>query len=256
MSENRNVQNPASNMPPQRPKKENAEIRKKKNVKTIITIVVVAQVFLAVFVGAFLFRSAYGKAKENTTKQIREAAYDTVYGLTENANHTSNRAAIALDGIREKADLEVLQINTSYLYVSDKEDQSKALTIWYRIPGTGSYTVDLQMTEFVVDSERNHVLVKAPLPVVTKFREELDKVEQLEYKDDRFILKGNTGEGEKIAQKMLYNARSEMVNSLESNREYMDAAKESARKLITNIIRALNPSIKDLSVTVEFADIT
>ncbi len=254
MSENNPVKNATPENHETEPNQNNTKAQKKRNVKTIITVVLVAQVFLALFAGAYFFKSGYESAKTNTSNKIRQDAYNTVYDLTEGANHTSNRATIELDGIKEKSDLEVLQISTSYLYTSDEADQAKNLTIWYKIPGTGTFTVDLQMTEFIVDAERNHVLVKAPLPAITKFREE--KAEQLEYQDDRFILHGSIQEGETIARKMLYNAHVEMMKSLETNTEYMDAAKTSAQKLITNIIKALNPSVTDLSVTVEFNENT
>lgn len=234
------------------PAQNTQDARKKSNVKTIIIIVVVTQIFLAVFAGAYFFKTGYENAKSSTTNRIRQDAYDTVYDLTEGANHTSNRAVINLDGIEEKADLEVLQISTSYLYLSDEEDKAKDLTIWYKFPGTGTFTVNLEMTEFIVDSERHHVLVKAPLPAITKFKEE--KAEKLEYKDDRFapVFQGSIQEGESIARKMLSQAHVEMMKALESDKEYMDAAKSSAQKLISNIIKALNPSIKNLAVTVEF----
>ncbi len=247
------IQVPETNGTEKKPAQENKEAQKKSNVKTIITIVVVAQVFLAIFAGAYFFKSGYENAKTSTTNKIRQDAYDTVYDLTEGANHTSNRATIMLDGIKEKADLEVLQISTSFLYTSDDADKASNLTIWYKIPGTGTFTVDLQMTEFIVDAERHHVLVKAPLPAITKFKEE--KAERLEYKDDRFApWSGSIQEGEAIARKMLYKAHVEMMKDLEANTEYMEAAKTSTQKLITNIIKALNPSVKDLTVTVEFTN--
>ena len=256
MSENKTIETPEMEKQPvsspQAAKSKPQQGKKKANIKTIITIVVIAQVCLAILVGAFIFKSSYENAKTNTAKQIRETAYNTVYDLTEGANHTSNRAMIALDGIRKEAALEVLEINTSYLY-ADEENAAKNLTIWYKIPGIGTFTVDLQMAEFIVDSERQHVLVKAPQPSITQFREE--HPEELEYRDDRFVINGSIKEGEEIARKMLYQGHVEMMKSLEENKEYLEAAKASAQKLITNIIRSLNPSLKNLSVTVEFADI-
>ncbi len=253
MKDDRPIQVPETPNAVKKPAQENKEAQKKKsNVKTIITVVVVAQVFLAIFAGAYFFKTGYENAKASTANTIRQKAYDTVYDLTEKANHTSNRAVIMLDGIKEKANLEVLQINTSYLYTSDSADMANNLTIWYKIPGTGTFTVDLQMTEFVVDSERHHVLVRAPLPAITKFKEE--KAERLEYKDDRFLNNGSIEEGAAIGQKMLYKAHIEIMKDLEGNTEYLDAAKSSAEKLITNIIRSLNPSIKDLTVTVEYVN--
>ena len=235
------------------PAKQHNEAQKKKNVKAIISAVVIIQLVLAVFAGFYLFRTGFENEKTNRTKKIREDAYNRAYDATEASYHTSNRAYITLKEIKEKADLEVLQVSSNYLYISDRADQEKNLTIWYEIPGTGTYSIDLQMTEFIVDAERNHVLVKAPLPEV-RIREEEPK--PLEYKDDRLIpiIQGSISEGAEIGRKMLYQARSEMTKELEANAEYAEAAKDSAKKLITNIIKSLNPSIQDLYVTVEFMD--
>lgn len=230
------------------------DAQKKRNVKTIVIAVVVIQILLSVLAGAYFFKKAYQNAKTNTTNRIRQSAYDTVHDITEGANHTSNRASIYLDQIREKADLEVLQISTSFLYTSDEADQAKNLTIWYEIPGTGTFTVDLKNAEYIVDYERHHVLVKTPLPAITIFKEETDQINPLEYKDDRFIpqAQGSIQEGEAIGRKMLDQAHVEMMRELTTNNDYLDAAKDSAQKLITNIIKAINSSISDLTVTVEF----
>ena len=246
MSENLPVQNPETN----RQKKKSDEASRKNKILLIAAVVLVVQIILAVIIGKALFRSGYDNSKKSTSAKIRQDAYNTVYDITENANHTSNKVSIALDDIRERSDLEVLEVETNYLYVSDEEDRAKAQLIWYMIPGTGTYTVDLKTTEFLVDNERQHVLVKAPLPVITKFTEE--KARELEYRDDRFIFKGSVGEGEKTARKMLYKAHVEMMKNLEDNTGYLEAAKDSAVRLITSMIKAVNPSLTRLSVTVEF----
>lgn len=252
MSENLPVQ-----APEERQETENKKSEKKKKVTLIISIVVVAQVILAVFAGIYFFKRGYQNAKTNTTETIRREAYNTVYDISEGAHHTSNRALILLDDIHEIAELEVLQISTSDIYISDEEDKSRQQTIWYKMSGTGTYTVNLQMTEFIVDNERQHVLVKAPLPSITKFKE--GKPEELLYHDERFWpsqRNNNVEQGELTAQKMLFKARTAMMKSLESNDAYFEAAKNSAVRLITTMIKSMNPSMKNLKVTVVFDERT
>ena len=227
---------------------------KKKSLTKVVLIVVAIQLVLAILAGSFLFKRGYQIAKDSTAGKIREGAYNTVYDATEQAYHTSNRVSISLTGLQETADLEVLKIDTSYTYISDDEDKSRAQTIWYKIPGIGTYTVDMKKTEFIVDAERQIVIVNAPYPAITQFKEDYDNIRKLYFRDDRFLDNGSIIEGENIARKMLVTAHVEMMKSLESNQAYNQAAEESARKLITNIIKALNPTMENLTVTVNFSD--
>lgn len=231
----------------------------KKNISTIIGIVLAAQVVLAIIVGVLLFRRGYEQSKTGTEAHIRQTAYNSVYGITEQANHVSNDVSISLDGIREKADLEILQVDSSYIYTSDEEDSARNQTIWYRFSGTGTFTIDMRMTEFIVDNERSHVLVKAPEPSITQFSENYDKVEKLLYKDNTVSILGiislNNGsvqEGEQIAQKMLALSRSKMIKQLEMTPAYYQAAEETGVRIITQLIKSINPDINKITVDVVY----
>ena len=241
MSENKTLQ------PSNAEQQNNTKSGKKKDIKTIVMIAVAAQVVLAVLLGVFLFKRSYENGKNNTSDKIRKEVYNTVYEATEQANHVSNRVTVTLEGIREKSDLEVLQVESSYIYVS--ENGSKK--IWYSIPGSGSFTIDMRMAEFIVDEERRQVHVIAPPPAITKFDERVEDIKELFYKNTD-IGNGSTQEGTRIAQQMMYKAHNQMVKDLEMNWSYFQAAEDSATRLITNTIKALNPSLPDIQVIVEF----
>ena len=250
MSENKELKPANTSITP-----EAENIKKKRDIKTIVSIVVAAQIVLAILLGIFLFKRSYTNGKNNTSEKIRKDAYESVYGATEQANHVSNRVTITLEGIREKADLEVLEVNSSYLYVSDEEDLQSKQTIWYSIPGRGSFTIDMRMAEYIVDNDRHQIHVIAPSPSITKFEERSEDIKPLFYKDERFTLwegDGSVREGEQIAQRMMIKARTQMLKDLNMNRSYFQAAEDSATRLITSFIKALNPSIPDMKVTVEF----
>lgn len=223
----------------------------KRGITGIIAAVIMLQIIIAVFAGTWLFRRGYERNKTNTANNIRKGAYDTVYNLTEEEYHLSNRVTITVKDIQEKADLEVLSIDTYYLYRSDEEDTAQNLTLFYKIPGTGTFTVDMRMTEYIIDNERRHVLVKAPAPAITQFRENYAGIEKLEYRKDG-ILNGSIKEGEETARKMLARAHTQMMKSFEMTQAYHHAAEESARKLFTMMIKALNPETPELTVDVEF----
>jgi len=228
---------------------------KKKNIFVIVAVVLVLQLVVAFFIGRWVFKSGYENSKTNTATNIRQGAYNTVYNMTEEEYHLSNRVAISLDGIREKADLEVLSIDTCYLYKSDKEDKERNLILWYKIPGTGTYTVDMRMMEFIADNVRHHVLVKVPEPTITQFKENYGGIKELEYKNTSFFpSNGSIAEGEEIGRKMLAKAHTQMMKEFEMTQAYHQAAQESATKLITLMIKALNPEIPDLTVEIQFVN--
>lgn len=236
------------------PEERKQQQKNKKNIKVIIAVVLAVQVVLAFFVGRLLFINSYQSSKDNTVSTIRKSAYDTVYNQTEEAYHVSNRATVSLDGIREKADLGVLEVQSCYLYKSDDKDRSPNLSIWYKIPGTGTFTVDMRMTEFIVDNERQHVLVKAPAPAITQFRENYEGIEELRFQNNSFLSNGSIKEGTELARKMLAQAHVQLVNRLEMTQAYYQAAQESATKLITNMIKAMNPDMSSLTVDVVFVN--
>ena len=226
----------------------------KKSISSIVSVVLVVQVILAVIAGIWLFKRGYEQSKSGTEAKIRQDAYDTVYGASERANHVSNNVSISLDAIREKAELEVLQVDSTYLYLTDRKEQASGLTIWYRIPGSGTYTVDMRMAEFVVDNERHHVLVKVPSPSITQFRENYERTEKLFYKNDRIFDNGSVQEGEHIARKMLAQAHVTMARNLEMNPAYYQAAKDASARIITQLIRSMNPDVSQISVDVVFVE--
>ena len=242
------------NLPVQQQNGNETVVKPKKKITSIIAIVLAIQVILAVFLGVYLYRRGFEKSKNNTAEKIRKDAYNAVYGASEAAHHVSNNVTISVDNIREKAELEVLEITTSYLYLSDQEDESNGYTIWYKIPGNGVFTVDLRMAEFVVDAERQHVLAKVPAPALTQFEEVYDKIEKLKYAEHKFLSNGSVQEGIHIAMKILARAHVDMVKSFEMNQAYHLAAEESASRLITTAIKSMNPSLKQLTVDVEFVN--
>ena len=247
MSENYQIQ-PSNEMPEKKPE----EPKKKRDIKTIVMIVIAVQFVLAVFLGVFLFKRGYENSKNTTSEKIKTDTYNAVYGAAEQANHVSNRVTITLGNICERTDLVVLEVETSYLYKSDAMDKDSGLTIWYKIPGKGAFTVDMRMAECIIDNERQQVHVIVPAPAITKFEERNEAIEELFYKDDRFILNGSVKAGIQIANKMLIVARQQMLTDLNMNQRYFKAAEDSAERLITNIIKALNPEMLDLKVTLEF----
>lgn len=251
MSERRPIRTPGAASPKMVPPKK----AEKKDVTAIIAAVLAIQIILAIVFGVVLFRRGYQNAKNETVDKIRKEAYDTVYGQTENAYHVSNSVEISLSGIREKADLEVLQVEASYLYITDEEDKERGQTIWFRIPGTGSFTVDMRMAEFIIDNERRYVLVRLPEPAITVFNEDYEHIEKLLFKDG-WISNGSIKEGEEIARKMLTQAHVRMLKRFEMTQAYYSAAKDSAVRLVTNAIKALNPGIPGITVEVVFNEST
>ena len=217
----------------------------KKNLKLIIPIVLAVQLCLSFLLGTFLFKNNYNNAKSQTEKQVRQNAYEKTYGMTEAAYHVSNQVNISIEGIREKADLEVLAVDTKYIYIHEGNPK-----VWYEIPATGYFTVDLAMSEFIIDNNRMHVLAKIPDPTIKNITEDYNNVNQLLFKDG--VFNGSIQQGEDLARQMYLEAHNTMLKELSLNAYYFSAAQSAAEKLIVNMIKALNPDLQSMTVDIEF----
>ena len=113
----------------------------------------------------------------------------------------------------------------------------------------------MQLSEFIIDNKNKIVTVRVPNPALTNFT---SKYEMLYFSKNGTILdifdNGNYREGEDFAIQQLTECKAEIMHSLEYNQENNRNAEESARSVLTNIIKRLNPEIPDLKVYIEFSN--
>ena len=157
------------------------------------------------------------------------------YNIAEADNHVKNRGIISIENIQEKADLEVLEVS-DVEYITNEKSGDK-VTSWLEVPGTGVFTVNLAMSEFVIDDMRHYVLARVPKPEIKAENIQIDtkKVKILAYQNNHW------SEAQAIIQE-----------DVQSNERYFEIAKSSAESIIKQLIKSLNKDVANLDVEVEF----
>ena len=175
------------------------------------------------------------------------------YNMGEASNHVKNSGTISVESVQEKAELEVLKVS-DVEYITNNKSEDK-VTSWLEVPGNGVFTVDLSLSEFVVDDARHYVLVRVPKPEIQAENIEIDtqKVKILAYENNHWVFdNGSVEEGEKLVLNQLSEAQTKIQEDIQSNERYFEIAQTSARNNIKQLIKSLNEDISDLDIEVEF----
>ena len=175
------------------------------------------------------------------------------YNIAEADNHVKNRGIISIENIQEKADLEVLEVS-DVEYITNEKSGDK-VTSWLEVPGTGVFTVNLAMSEFVIDDMRHYVLARVPKPEIKAENIQIDtkKVKILAYQNNHWIFdNGSVEEGEELARRQMGEAQAIIQEDVQSNERYFEIAKSSAESIIKQLIKSLNKDVANLNVEVEF----
>ena len=200
---------------------------------------------VAVSVGAMA--EAYGSVKDTKVEEIRQEYREKGFADGGEDYHTSNRITISIDKIYETAELEVMKVS-DVVYIIDEDEKDQA---WLKATGTGVYIVNLTAGEYLIDSERQYVLVRVPKP---ELKVNLDNTELIFFNNGGLITNGSIGEGEDLARKQRGEAQIKLLEDIESNQLFYQCAEDSAKTQIESLVRMFNNKIPDLEVDVEFFD--
>lgn len=221
----------------------------------LIIITFVASIFLAVRAvqeGAATAYDAFKTAEQQVEHDIYNEFYERSKQSAEENYHVSHRAAITIGDIREESNLQVLNVSAVGYSIQEQSDNGAA-TAWLKVTGTGTFTVNLQASEFLIDDERQYVLARIPKPDLTSF--DTDAAEPLLYKDGSWgPFNGDNSVGTALAQKQVQEATLDARESITSNQRFYESAKASAKFMVENLIQALNQDVKDLIVEIEFME--
>lgn len=190
---------------------------------------------------------AYESAKAKAEGEAYDKFYSSAFESAERKNHVSNRVTIEVESAREKADLEVLSVS-DVEYVIGSADNTEA---WVEYYGDGVYTVDMRESEFIIDSERQYVLVRVPRPTISNCR--ITSSNTLLLQNEGFLNK-NDAAGVELAKEMRSEGYTKLCNYMKSNAEFYKSAKKSAEITITELVKGLNPELEDLEVEVQFVE--
>lgn len=191
---------------------------------------------------------AYEGTKDSTVAEKRQELWNKGYAKGEAENHTRNRGTISIVEVRETANLEVMKVSDIVYITGDDEGAPP----WLKATGTGVYTVNLAAGEYLIDDERQYVLVRVPRPELATVN--IDDAEQLLIKDNKIFFNGNISEGEDRARSQRAEAQIKLLEDIEANQTFYQNAEKSAKTLIESLVRKFNSKVEDLKVDVEFFD--
>lgn len=217
--------------------------------------------------GAGAAIDSFSTAKDEAAEEVYQFFYDKSYDAAEKAHHVSNNVSISIGDLREEHKLEVLKVSDVAYETPDPKDQSwledlianitgifdAEVISWLEVPGNGVFTVNLQAGEFIIDEERQYVLIRVPSPELTEFSIDYENVELLLFEEGG-AFKNSAKYGVDKAVEQLQSAELTMMQNVNNNQEFYKRARESTEKMLVNLVKQLNPQLPDLSVKIEFID--
>lgn len=210
---------------------------------------------LAILVIRFIFafdtaaqncKSAYNQSQSNAADAVYQAFYDKSYAFAEQRHHLTNHVDIVLESLKEESNLEVLSVTDSEVSIQSNEN----IESWVQGTGTGVFTVDLTQADFIADNDRQFVLVKLPEPQFSQFH--LDPEEPKFLAINGIFKNGNLQEGNELADKQRKECADLIKKHIRNTPRYLEIAKSSATRIVTDLIQSLNPDMPQLQVCVEF----
>lgn len=197
------------------------------------------------------FQLAYDETKQNTYDQFKQKAFD----YYEKKNHVSNRGTLTISNIKEENALEVLSVSDSWVKISDPDTDAEKTTRWVEFSATGVYTVDMTVSEFIIDEYHNLIYVELKTPQLNHIALNTETKAYL-YKYEKGFTEVNGDYDSGV--KELLNDREEALNhlteQLENNDENLVVAKKSAEELIRTFLKNVNPdmNLKDSDIQIKF----
>lgn len=202
---------------------------------------------------------SYDDARDQKAEEVYDSFYDASYKRAWETYYTKNRVDITIGDLKEQNKLEVLQVSCVDYAITSDEDKGKLSFItdkltgthdyWIEIPGSGVFVVNMQEAEFITDNERDYVLVRIPQPELGPFKVDVGGIKPLVTSEG-----GKAKEGIDVANESIKEGERRMTQEIMNNQDYYTKASESARFILTNLIKQLNPKRENLVVDVEFVD--
>ena len=180
------------------------------------------------------YLSTFESEKESTYQTLFQYYYDEA----KNKYLVSNRVGISVGDMKETANLEVLKVSDVEYII---EDQKDGITSWLEVPGEGTYIVNLQAAEFVIDNDNSYVLVRAPHPELANITIDYENVNKLLFKND--MLNESFKYGENLAQSQLNAANALIRKELAANQNFYLNAEDAAVRTIQCLVKRFNPGI-------------
>lgn len=142
----------------------------------------------------------------------------------------------------------IFQVYDTFYDISEPKEK---ITSWLKVAGRGTYTVNLDEAEYIIDNARSHVHVRIPKPELT-VTIDAGRMDKILFKQNKFIRSSSEKEGFELAMDQYAMAQDKLEANFISNIQYQDWAEESAVRMIRTVIKGFNPDVEDLEVDVDF----
>lgn len=195
--------------------------------------------------------AGYQDTYESRATEVYNQWYETGFEIGEKKYHVSNDVYISVDNLEKNGKLEVLKASAVEIMVEKQAENFIKRTVWFEVHGEGTYVVNLEMAEFVVDNPRKSILVRIPRPVLEGI--EVTKIDKIFYKEDN-LFGGNYRKGANLQLQNYNEGSMEIQKSMRSNAFLYANAERVALSTVENLVREFNSDIPDLIVEVEFMD--
>lgn len=234
--------------------------------RSYVLPILIALICIFMFAGIILinsfmtnFKKAGNAAFDTTYNDTKQETYDgfkqKAFNYYEAKNHVSNRATITIGNIKEENSLEVLSVSESWIKINDGKKSDDNTTRWIEFSATGIYTVDMTMSQFIIDDNKGYVLVKLQTPQLTQFALDTSPVvKNFNYEEGMLRINGNYDNGVKMHLEDRAEAYQVLKERISGKDEDLTAAKASTETLIRTFIRSVNPELdlKDSDIIIEF----
>lgn len=204
----------------------------------------------SIMISASALMDSYSSSYESVKDDTYQKYYEEYYNKAKKDYQVSNRGTISIGNIKEIGKLEVLEVSDVEFVVENNSNNSNGITSWLEVPGKGTFVVNLEEAEFIIDNDKAHVLVRVPYPELTNVTIDYSNVEKRLFKNNLF--NNSYRIGEDLAKKQLGEGDALIKKEFASNEHYYKNAQNAGISTIKSLVRQLNPDETNLEVDVEY----
>lgn len=231
----------------------------KKGTLLLFSILVLLLVLTGVFwnglvsSGAKSAKAHFEYSKEVSKQNAYDKTYSAAYDKAIKKYQATNDVYITVGNIKEVSNLQVLSVLERVLVTQTDEEKAGgifgigSIEYWIIYEGYGIYTINMQVSEFIIDNSRHYVLARIPRPELTINMDANSESVKLQTAKINDQLASNLY---RSATVRAYNQLAEKID----NGEYYRNAENEAKEQVKKLIERLNSDVSDLAVEVKFLD--
>lgn len=194
-------------------------------------------------------KESFDVAFEKEKNEAYQLIYDHAFNRAEEKYHVTGRGTISVSGMRELETLEVMSVMNDEFIVLVQEDGDREA--WYEATAEGVFTIDLSTAEYIVDNERQYVIVRSPRPILTNVQ--VSNTECI-FETSKGLLHHGYTTGVQDAIEVENRVRAKMQEEININFYLQEQVEKRAVTALQDLVKQFNPNVEDIHADVEFMD--